>query len=195
MKKPFLATSVALIAVLLLAGCYQIRTLSWSDDVVRPGEATKASIGLTPLSGEDDGYFFINVEFLAEEGFKVGGVKFDVSKVVYNKPKKMSKDLALQDAIYEDDESNCRGLIPTRRGVNIYSALFRTNGYVTDEKFKPMLAKLKATMSEQEQEGVIGVIETGMWTDDGDLAPEPDSDQDNMFCSGRTDTSVFLKGN
>lgn len=196
MKKKFLTVVLGLVAVSLLSGCYQLRSLTWSKDVVGPGDKSTATIGLSPFSDENDGHFFMLVQFLDDSpsGLKVNGVKFDTTKVTADKPKKMSRDIALETAIFDDTNSDCEGVLNSRRGPPpVFSAVFRTAGAVPDNASKPVFAKLKAKLAQDAEGGAIGKIETGVWVDDGDLAPEANSDEDDIFCTGGADTSLFFK--
>ena len=192
MTKKLIVCVGVLVAAQLLSGCYFLRELNWSKDVVPKGENTKATIGLQPSGDEEADYFFMGLAGKGA-GFTLGVPTFD-SKDVSGQKQKLVEDAELNGLIGE----NCDLFIPqARRGAVGGSLLWRTEDPVTAAKEQRLVdATLKAKrQAPGEGGGFVGIFITGFWSDDGDGIPEdPASTDDEIECTGESTTSFLMKG-
>ena len=192
MGKKVLAIVVALVAAQLLSGCYFLRELTWSKDVVPKGENSKATVGLQPSGAEDDTYFFMGIVGKGF-GFTPKTPTFDAENVAGLK-EKLTPDSSIADLI----EENCSFFAPPiARGGFPGLAVWRTEDVVpSDKETKLVVAKLKAERdSPNGGGGFAGLIFTGEWVDDGDgEVDDPDSSDDIIECTGESTTSLLLRG-
>jgi len=192
--KKVLAVVVALVAALLVSGCYSLREFNWSDDKVKPGNSTTGKMSLTPSDDVTDRHFFIFVSVITEEfSAKFPSAKWDTTQVFGN-PKKMVKDPALETAAL--DYGGCQSVFAVpRRGIDIEEIAFVTNNAVRDDTGKFVEAKLKSKLTDDAEGGPFGVVQTGAWLDDGDGVPEdPDVSDDEINCYGAVTTNYASKG-
>ncbi|MDX6585762.1 MAG: hypothetical protein QOI31_235 [Solirubrobacterales bacterium] len=192
MGKKISAVVIALVATQLLSGCYFLRELNWSQDVVPKGKNSTATIGLQPSGADDDTYFFMGMVGKGS-GFTPKAPTFDAENVAGLK-EKLIADNSIGDLLDE----NCQTFAPAVRRGPPGLAVWRTEDVVpSDKETKLVVAKLKAKRDSPNQGGgFAGLILTGEWVDDGDGVPEdPGSTDDAITCTGESTTSLLLKGN
>jgi hypothetical protein len=195
MRKKVLAIVVALVAVQLVSGCYQLREFDWSKDQVKPGDATTGRISLTGVDDKVDGRFFIFVSVLSEDlAAKFPSASWDTNGV-FGKPKKMVKDSGLVTAAR--DYGGCDGVFVRRQHgpPPIVELAFVTRKNVRDDAPRFVEAELRSKLANGATSGPIGNVATGEWIDDGDGVPEdPDMTDDEIDCTGSVTTSYGAKG-
>ncbi len=192
MKKKLIVCVGALIAAQVLSGCYFLRELNWSKDIVPKGENTTATIGLQPSGADDDTHFFI--VFVGKgAGFTPKAPVFDAANE-HGLKEKLVPDSAIGDFLDE----NCQTFAPSgaRRGPPGLGA-WRTEDVVPSDKENKLVdAKLKIKRDSPNGGGGFGgLILTGEWVDDGDgNVEDPDASDDVISCTGEATTSFLLKG-
>lgn len=193
MKKKLIVCVGTLVAAQVLSGCYFLRELDWSKDLVPKGENTTATIGLQPSGANDDTHFFI--VFVGEgEGFTPKAPVFDAENERGLK-EKLTPDSTIGDFL----EESCQTFEPSasRRGASGLG-VWRTEDVVpSDKETKFVEAKLKVVRDSPNGGGGFGgLIITGEWIDDGDgNVEDPETTDDDISCTGEATTSFLLKGN
>jgi hypothetical protein len=190
MNRKLFAVVGALVAAQLLSGCYFLRELNWSKDIVPRGESTKATIGLHPTGSPETSYFFLGA---AGEGagFSFKAPVFDANDVTGQKQK-----LVEDDAIGEFIDEQCQTFAPPISRGGSAGSLWRTENEVSSEQEKLIVAKLKAKRNAPNQGGGFGgLVITGEWIDDGDgNVEDPESTDDEILCTGESTTSFVMRG-
>lgn len=190
-KKKLLVIVGALIAAQVLSGCYFLREINWSKDLVPKNKSTKATIGLQSTDATEDSHFFLGMQGKGA-GFSLKKPVFD-SRDDANLKQKMVEDLSLGELI----GSECDLFSPTGARGPSTGGIWRTDEEVKSVKAEKMLqVKVKAKRLSNDSGGFAGIVVTGFWRDDGDgVAEDPGSSDDEFGCTGEATTSFLMKGN
>jgi hypothetical protein len=198
--KKLLAVVVALVAAQVFSGCYVLRELSWDKDRVKPGETTTGTIslqgGVNPARARGltapQGHFFLAVAGENSAGLSFRRPTFDVKDQTGQK-EKLTQDSQLFDLAF-DIGGGCTNFFTRRQQGGPPGQLWRTQDPVADAN-KIIQAKLKAKAADSSPGGgLLAVVASGEWIDDGDGVPEdPASSDDEINCTGFSTTTLSVK--
>jgi hypothetical protein len=184
MKKAVMVGVGALVASMVFSGCFVMRTLTYTDDKVDPGQKTDALItlnGQVETEGVERPFFLL----LPEGPLRmVKGGRFD-TKGAFAGPVSLKPDADLAEVAFEE----CGiAVLRARQGMgpSLPQTAVRTNApFDADKPRKIIKAKvpLKVGQDAEGQGGIGFGLITGSWFDDGDRVPEdPEASDDAYVC-------------
>ena len=176
----------ALVAALLLGGCYGLRESNWTKDKVEAGKATTFQAKLLGGSGNPS-HFFIMPRLQSDE-VSIRKPVFDVKEKVGTR-KKLVEDAVLGQVAVDTGEGCDAGagsLSEQPRAYKTANEIVPAEGKFVDATFKAKVA------SGATGDQVGGVVFVGYWDDDGDGIPEGTND-DAINCTGFTSTAFLVK--
>ncbi|HEY8467408.1 MAG TPA: hypothetical protein VIL04_11450 [Solirubrobacterales bacterium] len=182
----------ALVGALLFSGCYALREVSWTVDNVKPGKATKAKLSfMSDPDFPERPIVFIALAVQGSSGIKIQTPKWDTTKVLGNKPKQMVSEPGLADAV-RDLDSFCSDLLP-EEGSQVL--VWRTKGPQRSAGRRFVEAQIPVKVGRRAPGGgMLGVVVSGAWFDDGDRVPDPTGLGDGYECTGVSTTGFGVRG-
>jgi len=185
MRKRLVTVAGLLALIMVLTGCFTVRSWSWTDYKLNPGETAKIKTTLKPAfpSGSSTGYAVVLVGYkdMVPKTYDL----FD-TKGNYGGPFEGIRSVSLENRML----SSCSALGVTIEDFGADSwVAFRSEEEVTASGKKALVFRHRAGVANAEDaiQGALLIV-SGLWQDDGDLNAEAFE----VICSGFVITPIQI---